>query len=168
METSERITRKIVAPLGGSPTAEYLSALAERGESPSMLAAVLQRALGNAVQSGIVGGIGHVASGMNLGVGVNSAIAAFLSKAGLDMLRARGFSKADALLREAILDPELARALLMKAPKRKGAGAAKELERALSAGVIGLLSGNREAEERRTRPPATRTEAQAMPEGVGG
>lgn len=168
MEASERITKKAVAPLGGSPTAEYLSALEARGESPSMLAAVLQKAMGNAVQSGIIGGIGHIASGMNMGVGINSAIAAFLSKAGMDMLRSRGFSKADALLREAILDPALARALLMKAPKRKAAGAAKELERALSAGVIGLLSGNTEADRRRNHPPATRSEPQAASVGAGG
>ncbi len=84
------------------------------------------------------------------------------------MLRSRGFSKADALLREAILDPQLARALLMKAPKRKGAGAAKELERALSAGVIGLLSGNSEANRRRTHPPAAGTYPPSAPAGVGG
>lgn len=154
---ADRIGRMIRAPGGGSPTVEYLSGLIERGESPSMLMSVLGNVAKNAVQSGLVGLGGHAVAG--LGVGVGAAAGSFLSKLGIDALRARGFSKADDLLREAILDPQLMRRLLMKAPKRKGSGAAKELERALTGSITGLLAANRER-DRNKQPRDMRPRAE--------
>lgn len=141
VEASDNISNIVRAPGGGSPTTEYLMSLSKR-EKPSMLREMFSHVVGNAVQSGVAGGIGHALGG--LGLGINTAVGAFLSRAGIDALRARGFAKVHDLMLEAILDPQLGRTLMMKAAKEKGKGSARVLERTLASGLIGAIGAGRE------------------------
>lgn len=162
MEAHQRIANIIRAPGGGSPTAEYLTALAERGQSPSMLAEMIRQGAINAMQSAGAGAV-HAFLGGG-GAGLNTALATFLSKSGLDALRARGFSKADDLIKEAILDPALMRTLLMKPTKKKGEGSARAIERAVIAGGIrGMIEGARDEEPRRYPAPRVKPLPAHMP-----
>jgi len=129
----KRANRSVVAVKlpGQSNTAQDFAAMGKHGgERPTVLR-ILGHALGYAghavfpVAGGLAGGI----PGLLAGFGADYAMRA------VEGARSAGISKMDELLTEAMLNPDVARALLAKAPKRPDA-AAGTLARALRATAI--------------------------------
>lgn len=108
---------------GQSNTAQDLAAVAKHGSGPSLLhlaAHVLQRSL--------LPGLGFLAEGpAGFAVGLAANYAGHL----VGSLRAAGISQIDDLMRDAMLNPQLAKTLLMKAPKKPETGAMVTLSRYL-------------------------------------
>lgn len=118
----KRATKDVRSPGGGSDTAENLGDRARFGiDQPSIWKALLQRAAAGA--PGAVVGLlhSHIAS-----------LAGFLGGAVLQHMRAAGIKTVADLVHEAMLDPDLMRELLRKAPKKPGTGSAISLSRILA------------------------------------
>lgn len=123
----KRATKDVRAPGGGSDTAENLAARGRYGVGqPSIIGQIVRRAIG----SGATGIFTHLLAGPV--AGAVSGVASFLGGTVLQAFREAGIRRVDDLVRAAILDPELMRVLLMKAPKKKDAGSSVPLRQALT------------------------------------
>jgi hypothetical protein len=115
----KRASRDTRAPGGGSDTAENLAAKKQYGmEKPSILGQIIRRSLGSAA----VGVATHALHGPL--AGFLSSIGSFLGAGVIQSFRDAGLRRVDDLIREAVLNPDLMKALLMKAPKRGDTGSA--------------------------------------------
>ncbi len=122
----KRAAKEVRAPGGGSDTAENLAAKGNYGlERPSILGQLFR----NALTSGAIGIAAHLAQGPIMGA--ISAAGSFLGGSVVQAFRQAGIRRVDDLIREAVLDPELMRALLLKAPKRGNAGSSITLRERL-------------------------------------
>ena len=134
----KRANRSITAVKlpGGSNTAQDRAAISKYSQEPTILSKIFFHALGVAggIESGIGGLIGL------LGTHVVSA------------MRESGLQTVDDLVRDALLDPDLAKTLLMKAPKRVGAGSELSLLRRLR--DRSLLGGGVAAVQNVTKAPS--------------
>lgn len=120
---------------GGSNTAQDTAAIAKHNLGQSLLGKLLARslegggALGGGVAGAAFGPLGSVVGGLTGLVGVHVVSA----------MRASGMQRIDDLVRDAMLDPDLAKTLLMKAPKRPDAGS--EITLAHKLAKLGALGG---------------------------
>lgn len=163
----KRASKDVRAPGGGSDTAENTAAMKRAGltgDQPSIMGQIVRRALA----SGALGWLAHALQGPI--VGAASGVASFLGGTVLQALRARGIAKVDDLVREAILDPELMRKLLAKAPKRSETGSADALRRWLGQNAFNSLltnAGDEEKDWRGVSPRPRPSDATVSPE-MGG
>lgn len=157
----KRASRDVRAPGGGPDTAENLANFKRFGiEAPSILTQVVRRFL----TSGAVGLVTHAFHGPVWGA--VSFAGSVLGGTVIQALRQAGITKVEELIREAMLNPELMRALLMKAPKHKSAASVVRLRHVLAklaARQMALgIQGNERWENRRQVKPK-RDESQLTP-----
>lgn len=136
LKTANRSVSAVKLP-GQSNTAQDLAAIAKHGHVlPSLISRVVgilgPGAGGYLLSGGVEGGITGMAAG----------IAASYVGGLLTSLRAAGIRGVDDLVTEAMLNPDLAKTLLMKAPKRMDTGSVLTLKRALRNLSIGLPAAN--------------------------
>lgn len=112
---------------GGSNTAQDLLAAGKHSAEPSLFNRLLTLASeGGATAAGsLFGPVG--------------AVAGYVGAHVLGSMRQAGIKKIDDLVRDALLDPQLAKAILAKAPKRLNAGSERTLARRF--GQLAALSG---------------------------
>lgn len=94
---------------GGSNTAQDLAAIQANNLGSSLLGKIFTHVVGTG--AGFVGGAGPI-----------GAAAGFLGSHVLVGMREAGIRNVDDLIRDAMLNPDLAKSLMMKAPKRPGTG----------------------------------------------
>lgn len=139
----KRASRDVRAPGGGSDTAENLAA---RGkylhDKPSIIQTMIQQSIGSVAT--------HAAASF-FAPGLTNAmtwVAQTLGGTVLQSMRSAGIKRVDDLIKEAILDPELMKALLMKAPKAKNRGSALTLSQKLgNIAAMNLALGISHAQE---------------------
>ena len=131
LQRSNRSLSAVKIP-GQSNTAQDLAAM--QGGQPSILKQLLFQAFGAA---------GGAAAGAATATGATlPAMAGWLGVKTLSAMRDAGMKRVDDVLREAMLNPELARALLAKVPPRPDTGTAVRLASALGrASLVGSALG---------------------------
>lgn len=132
----KRATKDVRAPGGGSDTLENLTGQSRYGEErPSLLRKFL-------VDSGLGAGIGGALHIFNPGSPLINAAAGVVSALGshaIQSAREAGLRRVHELVQEAVLDPELMKALLAKAPNKANKGSHVTLVERL--GRVGALAG---------------------------
>jgi dephospho-CoA kinase len=114
----------------GSPTHEFFNREQEYGLSGR---SIMSR-IGHAMLTGVAALVGWHAGGGS----IIHAMAGILGSEAAQAFRAAGMTRVKDVLKEAMRDPELMRALLMKAPQHPGAGSLRSLIKALL--NVGLVS----------------------------
>jgi hypothetical protein len=145
----KRASKDVRAPGGGSDTVENLAARQKYvHDKPSILSTIIRQGIGS-VATGVAS---HFIFGPLAGVA--SWLGQTLGGTVLQSMRAAGIQRIDDLIKEAILDPELMKALLMKAPKVKERGSAITLRQRLEniAAMNLALSAAQYEEKERPRP----------------
>lgn len=136
-----RATRDVRAPGGGSDTAENLMGIKKHvhDEKPSLLRRLF---IDSGAAAGFAGAAHLVTGGASLPLTVGSAIASALGSEALQSARAAGLRKVDELVQEAVLNPDVMKALLAKAPNKANAGSHKRLAVTLSKiGAFAAMAG---------------------------
>lgn len=117
---------------GGSNTAQDLAGMAKHGSGPTWM-----HLLGRVAGVLGPGATGFLLSGAEGGwAGLASGVAASYVGNLIGAARTAGLSRVDGLITEAMLHPQVAKALLARVPKRAGTGSAGALARALRAASV--------------------------------
>lgn len=153
----KRASKDVRAPGGGSDTAENLAAQRKYlHDTPTIAQSLIMQMVGSTAT--------HLAANF-VAPGVGSFMtwaAQTLGGTVVQRMREAGITKIDGLIREALLDPDLMKALLMKAPKKPNTGSAITLGQKLSniaAMNLALSAAQGEEDEPRVR----RRDADASP-----
>lgn len=142
LQRSNRSLTAIKVP-GGSDSAQNIAAAAQHGQAPSAFGTIV-----HSLGSHTLGAVGATGAGWWAG-GPLGALAGF-SAVGLGhvvtALRARGITQANILVRDALLNPDLAHALLSKVPTSEGAAISfkNRMLRAMIVGEVGTETRERE------------------------
>lgn len=120
---------------GGSNTAQDMAAMQAHNLGSSLLGKIFTHVVGTG--AGFVGGSGF------------GAAAGLIGSHALVGLREAGIRNVEDLIRDAMLNPDLAKSLMMKAPKRAGTGSELTLAHRLRG--LAMFSGINNTENQKTR-----------------
>lgn len=146
---------------GQSATTQLVSSAAHHASPGSMWNTLVSGLGSHAATMATTGGAGFLASG-SLGVGAAAAVGSELLRA----LRTRGYTAADAIVRDALLNPDLFRALNQRVPQSKGAMIpfVNRVLRAAAAGEAGASEAQPRAAGGRVHAAIEKAAAQTDPE----
>ena len=134
----KRATKEFTAPGGGSQTAENIASMRKHvREKPSLL----RKFLAQAAFSAAGGAVGWFHSPIVSGI---SFVASALGSVVIQSAREAGLRRVDELIQEAVLNPELMKALLAKAPNKANVGSHRTV--AATLGKIGAFAAMAGAE----------------------
>lgn len=131
---------------GGSNTAQDLHAMGKHGGQQSAF-----HALVSGVSGHMLGAIGTGGAGLAV-AGVPGFLAGAVLAPVIGALRARGVARINDLVTDAVLNPDVMKALFARVPENKGAALTMRnrlLRASLRGGLIGTLAGNQDQSDKR-------------------